>query len=125
MNIIQISEEGWRAAYYEKWLKAQERTRKKRKWDSFRRGWANLNIMQSCSYCDETGYGCTACSLREKEICTYYKDIDEKQSRYVFWNYATAMQAPRTNWKRANQLVDQIVEAIRLDGVRWGYLSEE
>jgi hypothetical protein len=119
MNIIQISEEGWKSAYYGKWLKAQERTRKKRKWNaesgySYRGGWKSLAIHEGCSYCDEASCGNCSLGSSNKGIC-----------RGIYIKYVKAMQAPRTNWKRANHLVDQIVEAIRLDGVRWGYLSEK
>lgn len=61
--ITKISKEGWEQAYYGKWVKAQERTRKKRKWDKkdyswfsgelYRVGWSGLEVVSVCSYCIE------------------------------------------------------------------------
>jgi hypothetical protein len=122
--IKQISEEGWKKAYYEKWLKAQRLTKSKRKWDdhadggvsSRRIGWKSLTILSRCSYCDETK--CPGCSLKAKAVCSGFG------YSATFYQYSLEMCKPRTNWKRANELVDEIVEAIRQDGIEWGYINE-
>jgi hypothetical protein len=114
-----ISEKGWKEAYYGKWLKAQEKTRRKVKWNlHFYKnliGWKSLiiYIYNDCSYCKETE--CPHCSLGRynKAICAG-----------VYQEYYHEMNKPRTNWQLANSLVDQIVSAIHADGVEWGYIKE-
>jgi hypothetical protein len=113
---MKISKQGWESSYYGKWLKAQERTRKKDK-----RGCSRILAQRTCEYCVEhkairhPHEYCTPCSLGRlnKAICV-------NQYR----KYRAEISMTRTNWKRANELVDQIVEAIRQDGVEWGYLEE-
>jgi hypothetical protein len=119
--ITKISKEGWEKAYYGKWLKAQDKTRRKVKWNkegSFKNkliGWKDLIITAICSYCYEnTGLdGCSTCAINVKDICPG-----------IYQKYVREMRSPRINWKRANELVDKIVEAIRQDGEEWGYLDK-
>jgi hypothetical protein len=115
-----ISEKGWKEAYYGKWLKAQEKTRRKVKWNKrgflgFLVGWKSLKIWDKCSYCAELISRCSCCSFgsKNKNICLR-----------VYPQYIEEMNKPRTNWQLTNSLVDQIVSAIHADGVEWGYIKE-
>jgi hypothetical protein len=113
---MKISKQGWEQAYYGKWLKAQERTRKKSKFDGYL-GWGNLAIDYECSYCRE----------RRKELggcCCGFCTLDEICAKQ-YSNYIDEMRESEPDWKKANELVDQIVEAIRQDGLTWGYLKED
>jgi hypothetical protein len=113
--ITKISKKGWEKAYYGKWLKAQDKTRRKVKWNDSG-GWRSLEIEGGCSYCMEIrAFNCLRCSLsiNNKHICSG-----------AYQEYIREMNAKCTNWKRANELVDKIVEAIRQDGEEWGYLDK-
>jgi hypothetical protein len=118
-----ISKQGWEEAYYGKWLKAQEKTRKKVKWEfsnqEISQGWESLTITCQCSYCYEIDNCPTSCSLYKQNACGFGGGDG------AFYDYTVEMRKPRTNWKRANKLVDQIVEAIKQDGIEWGYLKDE
>lgn len=123
-EITKISKEGWQEAV-KKWTKAQELTRKKKKWYN-EDGWENQSVHSICSYCAECPEmpddKCTSCSLFNKKLCSGW---DDKDSKMAFWKYVAQMRAQRTNWKLANQYCDEILQAILDDGVSWGYIKEK
>jgi hypothetical protein len=105
--ITKISKEGWEAAYYGRWLRLQRAARRKDKK-------VCRNILKStlCDYCREQSLSAcfNRCSLRS--VCANY-----------YGNIKGFIYKSLTPWVKINPMIDQIVEAIRQDGVEWGYID--
>jgi len=83
----------------------------------YHRGWTGLSVLDPCGYCKEFNEhekagDCIECTLFEKEICANSYD---KFHHFTLYRFTDEMKKKNPDWKKAEELRQQIVQAIEED----------
>ncbi|MBU1178835.1 hypothetical protein KKB69_00630 [Patescibacteria group bacterium] len=124
-----VRESFWRESY-EKWQKILEKLSDGEMFYCSS-GFSDLTVVEECGYCKgienfkKRSVDCDLCSLRWRQVC--YK-VPNVRGEIVFWSFVSEMRNifynKKVDLEKAKDLAGKILEAIRQDGLRWGYLKE-